>query len=288
MSEIKYLRPASMEEASALLIKHGAEAKLLAGGTDLLLQLRNNLIKPRYLIDIGFLPELSSIAQNEDRINIGAAVKIAEIENSEVVRSQLPALASAARVLASHQVRNLATLGGNLCNAAPSADTAPALMAFGAEVSIYSPQGIRKMLLEDFFAGPGKTILKQGEILIGVTVPLPAQGSKCIYLKHTLKRSMDIAIVGVAVKIDWVEQTCQNVGLVLGAVAPTPIRIKQAEAMINGSKLDQETVIGAAEAAALQCQPITDIRCSGDYRRLMVKVLTTRALEMLKNGVTEN
>ncbi len=191
-------------------------------------------------------------------------------------------------MLASHQVRYLATLGGNVCNAAPSADTAPALIALGAKALIYSRHGLKTVLMEDFFVGPGLTVLEHDELLTGVSIPLPSKSSDHVYLKHTLRRSMDIALVGVAVKIEQENGICTDARIVLGAVAPTPIRVRRAEAILTGSLLDQDDINKAAETASLSCEPITDVRCCSQYRRQMVRVLTIRALTLLKRGGMKN
>ncbi len=288
MGGIEYLRPGSIAEASEVMRGFEGEAKLIAGGTDLLVQMRNKLKQPRYLVDVGFIPELQGISLDGNEVIIGAATKIAEIESSHLVQNQLPVLVQAARVLASHQVRYLATLGGNVCNAAPSADTAPALIALGAKALIYSRHGLKTVLMEDFFVGPGLTVLEHDELLTGVSIPLPSKSSDHVYLKHTLRRSMDIALVGVAVKIEQENGICTDARIVLGAVAPTPIRVRRAEAILTGSLLDQDDINKAAETASLSCEPITDVRCCSQYRRQMVRVLTIRALTLLKRGGMKN
>ena len=181
--------------------------------------------------------------------------------------------------MASSQVRNLGTVGGNLCNAAPSADTAPALIAMGAKLKLVSPGSERTIPVEQFFTGPSQTVLGRGEILIEIQIPDSSLCTSGVYIKHTIRQAMDLAIVGVAVAITMRDGICQEALIALGAVAPTPIRAVGAEGMLLGKSKDDSVFRAVAREAARECQPITDIRSSAEYRREMVEVLTRRALE---------
>ena len=180
--------------------------------------------------------------------------------------------------MASMAIRNVGTIGGNLCNAAPSADTAPALIGLGARVKILGSEGERIVALEDFFTGPGTTILKTAELLVEIQVPVLAVNTKAVYLKHSMRGAIDLAIVGVAAVIAMDGELCQDARVVLGAVAPTPIRAKQAEEVLRGKRIDDALIEKAAQAASAESRPITDVRSSAEYRREMIKVFTRRAV----------
>lgn len=186
--------------------------------------------------------------------------------------------------MASMQIRNLATIGGNLCNAAPSADLAPPLIALEGTAVIAGPDGERRILLDQFFLGPGQTALAPGELLVAVELPVPHPRAAAVYLKNSPRRAMDIAVVGVAAAIAWLDRRCEVVRIVLGAVAPTPLRARRAENLLLGQEISQERVAEAARTAAQEAQPIDDVRGSAWYRRRMVDVLVRRALLQLAEG----
>ena len=214
---------------------------------------------------------------------IGARVTVRSVETSPLVLQHYPALAYAASTLASIQIRNLATLAGNICRASPSADTPPVLLALGASVTACGPSGERTILLDDFFTGPGRTVLRRNEVLTTIHVPPQlAQGtarSGAAYLKHSPRRAMDLAMVGVAAAVTVERGWMTGVRIALGAVAPTPRRSRRAEAVLLGCQVSPELLVRAGEAAAAECTPISDVRGSADHRRAMVAVLTRRALE---------
>ncbi len=277
-----YLEPATIEEAIALLSKHDGKARVIAGGTDLLVQVRSKAIKPEHVIDIGYIPGLDYINYDEKQgLSIGALATIRALEKSDKIRRRYPAISQSARELGSSAIRNVATIGGNLCNAAPSADIAPALIGFSAQAKITGPGGERRVLLEDFFTGPGETVLKRGELLVEIQVPVPSSGTKGVYLKHG-RSAVDLATVGVAV-IMALESggVCRDIKIVLGAVAPTPMRAKKAEGVLRGKKVEAALIEKAAQAASAEAQPITDVRASAEYRKEMIKVFTRRALEQV-------
>ncbi len=277
-----YLEPATIEEAVSLLSKYDGKAKAMAGGTDLLVQIRSKAIKPEYVVDIGCIPGLDYINYDEKQgLRIGALTTIRAIEKSAKLRQIYPAISQAAGLLGSVAIRNVATIGGNLCNAAPSADTAPALIGLSAKATIVGPGGERVVPLEDFFTGPGGTVFKTGELLVEIQVPVPPPDTKGVYLKHS-RTAVDLAVVGVAV-IMVLEPggVCKDIKIVLGAVAPTPLRAKKAEGVLRGGKIESALIEEAAQVAAGEAQPISDVRASAEYRREIVKVLTRRAIKQM-------
>jgi carbon-monoxide dehydrogenase medium subunit len=283
--EFTYLTPTTLDEAIRLLAEHGREARVLAGGTDLLLRMRTGQWRPRCVVNIKKIPGLVGIGFDPGSgLRLGAMVTAAELVRSEVVQAHYPALAQGAAVMASVQIRNLATVGGNLCNAAPSADLAPPLIALGGSAVIAGPEGQRRVPLDEFFLGPGQTILAPDELLVAITLPFPRPGSAAVYLKNSPRQAMDIAVVGVAVAMSRLDERCEDVCLVLGAVAPTPLRARRAEALLRREEITTERIAEAARTAAQEAQPIDDVRGSAWYRRQMVEVLTRRALLQLTEG----
>ena len=279
LPKFTYFTPATIEDASSLLLKYRGEARVLAGGTDLLVKMKNRRMLPSCLINIKSIPDLDYIRVDEQNaLHIGALVTLEPIKNSPVVQQKFSVLAQAAGAVGSTAIRNVATIGGNLCNASPSADTAPALLAIGAKVTLASPDGKRTMALADFFTGPGNTVLQPGEILIEIEVPHPPAKSAGVYLKHSL-RQMDIAAVGVAVTVVLHGETCADVRIIMGAVAPTPLRASKAEAVVRGKIPNQDLVRLAGEIAAGEAHPIDDIRSSAAHRREVTGMLVAQAIE---------
>lgn len=277
----EYMEPVTIEDAIDLLVKHNGKAKVIAGGTDLIVQMRQKEIKSEHLVDITRIPGFDYIDYNEtEGLRIGALTTIHTIEKSAEIHENYPAISQAAGKLASVAIRNLGTLGGNLCNASPSADMPPALIGLGAKVKIVGPEGERIVTLEDFFMGPGSSVLKKGELLVEVQVPVSLPGTRGVYLKHAIRGSIELAIVGVAVVIlmDPEDGVCQDFKIVLGAVAPTPMRARNAEKIIKGRRIDESLIEKSAEAAQAEARPISDVRASAEYRSEMVKVFTRRAL----------
>lgn len=279
MKPFHYHQPSTLEEAISLLEEHGSEARLLAGGTDLLLQMRRGEIEPGHVIDLKGVLGLDSMTyEGKEGLSIGALVTIAQIEHSQVVRDGFPHLHHAACVLGSIQTRNLATIGGNLCNASPAAETAPSLLVSEAELEVAGPQGVRKLPLSEFFKGPGSTSLKRSEILTRIPIPLPPSGAKSLYLNFSPRGHMDIAVVGVAALLVVDGQVCADARIGLGAVAPVPLRAHKAENLLKGKSITLELAAEAARLAASECSPMSDLRASAEYRRRMVEVLTRRAI----------
>lgn len=277
-----YLEPATIEEAVSLLGKYDGKAKVVAGGTDLVVQIREKLIAPEYVVDIGYISGLDRIDYDETQgLRIGALATIRAIEKSSKICQVYPAIAQSAGLLGSVAIRNVATIGGNLCNAAPSADTAPALIGLSAKGKIIGPDGEKIVSLEEFFTGPGCIVCEPGELLVEIQVPVPSPGTRGVYLKHG-RSAIDLATVGVAVIMTMEPgAVCRDVKIVLGAVAPTPMRARKAEEVLRGKKVEPALIEKSAQAAADEARPITDVRASAEYRKEMVKVYTRRAIAQL-------
>jgi carbon-monoxide dehydrogenase medium subunit len=277
LPKFNYHTPSSIPEALELLSVHGGNAKLLAGGTDLLVAMKKRANVPSHLINLKTIPGLSGITADAKGMTLGALTPIAEIGRSALVRETYSPLWDAARVMASPQIRTLATVGGNLVSAVPSADMAPPLMVLSAQVHITGLSGERACPVESFFAGPSTCSLGATEIVTRITIPVPR--GKGAYVKLMRRGALDLALVGVAAYVSLgAKQVCNDVRIALGAVAPTPIRAVAAESVLKGKSLTESLALEAGKAAGDECRPITDIRATQDYRRSMVEVLTKRAL----------
>ncbi len=271
----------SLQDLLEFLARHGKEARCIAGGTDLLVQMKQGQILPQRILNLLLLTELKGIEKEGGVLRIGALTRHADLERSRLLEKGWGLLALAAHKIGSPQIRHLGTIGGNLSNASPSADTAPPLLVLEAEVCLIRQKEERRMPLKAFFKGPGQTALGEDELLKEVRIPEPPEGSRFSYLKLGRRKSMDLALVSAAVllEVDPVRKTFGQVRVALGSVAPTPIRAERAEKRLEGSPVGDETIREAAELAAQECQPITDLRASAEYRREMVKVLVTRAIQ---------
>lgn len=281
LPRFEYLAPRGIEEALFILFQHGKEARVIAGGTDLLPQMKKRELAPGYLIGLKNIGGLDYIEYDQARgLRIGPLATLHAVETSPIVNERFPALAQAAHTMASAQIRNMGTVVGNICNAVPSADTAPALIVLAARVKVASHRnGERLIPVEELFAGPSETVLSHDELVLEVQVPDPVAHSGSAYVKHMVRSAMDLAIVGVAASVTAADRRCNDVRIALGAVAPTPIRAREAEGVLKGKMFADRSVERAAEAAAAASRPITDIRASLEYRRDMVRVLTRRALK---------
>ncbi len=275
----EYLEPRTIEEAVSLLSKYDGEAKLIAGGTDLMNLIRTRMIKPKYVVDIAHIPGLDYVRYDDKgALSVGVLTTLRTLEMSADVKRRHPVISQAAGQLGSMAIRNVGTIGGNLCHASPAADTAPSLIALGARVKILGPAGERTVALEDFFTGPGRTVLQTGEMLVEIQVPSMSPHAKGVYLKHATRGAADLAIVGVAVVATLEGGRCRDVKIALGAVAPRPMSARNAERMLQGKELDDALIENAAQAASDESRPITDVRASADYRKEMVKVFTRWAI----------
>ena len=279
MFKFEFVAPRSPEDAVTQLRDRGPGGKLLAGGTDLLLQTKARVVRPAYVVDLSHLQELNRLERRPgEGLWIGAMVRARDVQLSPFFQNGFSIVADGAGLIGSIQIRNLATVGGNLCNAAPSADVAPPLIASGARAEIIGPDGTRGVPIDEFFLGPRRTVLSPTELLLGVWVPEPPARSGGHYLRHTPRKEMDIAVVGVGSTIALDGDRCADVRIALGAVAPTPVRAKGAEEALRGQAVTPDLIEHAARMAAEDARPISDVRGSADFRRHLVEVLTRRTL----------
>ncbi len=277
--EFEYLSPQSLPEACALLARYGDSARVLAGGSDLLVKMKDGLMKPAVLVSLKNLDSLKAIRYETGRgVIIGARATHNEVMNNSLLQEKYRSVCEAAHSMAADQIRNIGTVGGNLVNAVPSADMPPILIALDSQARIVGTSGERVVPLEEFFLGPGKTVLENGEILAEIIIPdQPTTGSN--YIKFGLRRAGALAVAGVASSVTLSDGTCRDVRIVLGAVAPTPMRARQAEKVLRGKKIGQELIDEAGKVAGAESKPISDIRGSIDYRRNLVNILTRRSLK---------
>jgi len=277
-----YLEPETIEETLVMLSKYDKRSKIVAGGTDLILQIRQKAVKPEYVIDITRIPGLDYITFDDQQgLRLGALTTIRALETSVELQKRCPIISQAASQLGSVAIRNVATLGGNLCNALPSAETAQVLVALSAQVRIIGPNGERRLPLEDFFTGVGETVLKPNELLLEILVPKVTPHTSGMYIKHSARGAIDLAIVNIAVVMTMEpdKRVCKDARIVLGAVAPTPLRAKKAEDMLKGKKIDGSLIDHAAQVASDEARPrMGSIRGSFEYKKEMVRVLTGRAI----------
>jgi CO/xanthine dehydrogenase FAD-binding subunit len=281
LPKFEYHAPTSVAEALDQLSLHGENARVFAGGTDLFVSMKKREVVPDHLINLKEIDELKNTHYHDaEGLRIGALVTMGELERSKIVKEKLPILWDAVNVMATPQIRNLATIGGNLCSAIPSADTAPPLLALSAMVTIVGSAGERTMLVEEFFRGPGESVLAPDEILQEILIPAPPVNSGGAYFKLMRRHAQDLALVGVAasLRLDEDGQLCQEARIALGAVAPTPVRALKAEAVLQGRNINDDLATEAGRVASEEARPITDIRASAEYRREMVGVLTKRAI----------
>ncbi len=278
--------PASVGEACALLQSNG-KARVIAGGTDLLVSLKKKAVSAELLVSLAKIRGLSGMAVSEkDHLSIGPMVSIAEIAGSPQVEASFPALSKAAGKLGSLQIRNRATIGGNICTARPAGDTIGPLIAYGATVEITSPKGSRSAPVETIFKGPGQTTVGKDEIITSIVLKQPTGRNGASYLKYTIRNAMEIALVSVTTVISIDNGVCRSARVVLGAVAPTFIRCPAAEAYLTGKKISDDVASHAGSIAVDTCRPITDVRGSADYRRRLVQVLVKRSLLEAASNVT--
>ena len=269
------------QHALALLAEHGASARILAGGTDLLVELKSASHTPRVIVDISRAEDMKSIAITGEGLSIGALVTHTEIMRSLLICGMFPALVDAAHTIGAVQTRNLGTLGGNLVTGVPSMDSGPTLIALDALVTVAGAAGRRQIPLAEFFVGPRKTILKPGELLVEIVIPKRNLGKPAHFLKSGLRKGQALALVNAAASlwVYWDKHVFVAPRIALGAVAPKVIRILQAEAYLEGRSITPEAMTEAGRIAVNEAKPISDFRASAGYRRDLIAVLTRRALE---------
>lgn len=276
MKNFEFHEPTTLAEASRLFAQE--HAQLIAGGTDLVIGMKAYTEAPQSVISLQRIPGLAGITTEADgSISIGAMAKVREVELSADVQQHHTALAEGASEIGSIQIRNLATIGGNIAHASPAADTVAGLLVADAQVDIASADGERSVPIDELFTGPGQTVLAPGEIITRFRLPSPASGSH--YIKHKIREVMDLAFIGVAASVNLDNGVITNARIGLAAVAPTPIRATEAENLLNGNELTSELLAQAGEAAAAAASPISDLRCSAEHRSEMVDVLTRRTVQ---------
>ena len=280
MKPFEYTAPTTMAQALALLAEHGPEARPLAGGTDLLVELKDLPDVPKVLVDVSKIPELQGIALTERGLRIGSAVTHTEIMASPLIREHVPALIDAAHTVGAVQTRNLGTVGGNLVTCVPSMDSGPTLMVLDARVTVGGPDASREMSLEEFFVGPRQTALKPDELLVDILIPSECLGKPASFHKFGLRRGQALALVNAAasLRVSGSDGVLVEPRVALGAVAPTVIRARKAEAFLDGRPAGEEAFAEAGRIAATEAKPIDDFRASAEYRRDLIAVLVRRAL----------
>lgn len=275
-----YTRATSLEEASKLAAEKGDKAVLMAGGTDVILLIHAKAIPAELVIDIKEIPGLDEIKYVEgEGMHIGALAKLFDIQSSSVVEEKMPALCDAARYVASPQIRRKGTMAGNICNASPSADTASILVAMKAVVKVYNVKGEKEIPIDEFFKGVKKTVLEPGDVVTEIFIPELKKGEGSAYFKHSVRKAMDLAIIGVGSKITMDGSKITDARICMGGVGITPLRAKNAEKILIGNEITDELLEQAGVAASEECSPISDVRASAEYRKDMVRVYTKRAVK---------
>ncbi len=282
MRAIDYVAPTSLSEAVAILSAHGDRARPLAGGTDIIVQLRGGRRELDVLVDAKTIPELNQIELTDSGLRLGAAVPCYEVYQNQAVAAAYPGLMDAAGLIGSIQIQGRASIGGNLCNAAPSGDSIPPVITMGGEAHINGPNGWRAVAAEDFCTGPGRSVLEPGEILVGIQIPAPATNSGTAYLRFIPRNEMDIAVAGVSssVVLDGSGQTIQSARIALASVGPTPILATAAGDSLAGKAVSDDAIAEAGRLASEAAIPITDMRGTIRQRHHLVDVLTRRTLNI--------
>lgn len=273
----KYYRAKTLEEALSWLKGVKGKTHVVAGGTDFLVKVRKGQITPENIVDISSIKELNYIKEDKEAIKIGALTKHNEIVGSQIIKEKAHILTDAESMIGSVEIRNRGTIGGNLCNASPAADTAPPLMVLDAKLKILSQEKERIVSITEFFLGPGKTVLKSDEMLAEIQIPLPSHSGSC-FMKLGRRNTFTLSVVAVAVLVSLEADRFKDVRIALGSVAPTPIRARKTEGFLVGKEASEEWIEEAAEAVEGEVKPITDVRGTAEYRTEMSKVLTKKAI----------
>lgn len=275
-----YVKAKNLEEASRIAREKGDKGVLMAGGTDVILLLKDRVIHVDTVIDLKDIEGLEGIEFVEgEKMTVGALTKLFDIQTSEVVQKNIPALADAAHYVASAQIRRKGTLVGNICNASPSADTAPILVAMDAKVKVYHDGQEKEIAIGDFFKGVKKTALEKGDVVTGVEIPALKKGEGSAYFKHSVRKAMDLAIIGLAAWIRMDGSKVADCRIAMGGVGITPLRARNAEKVLIGNEITDELLEKAGVAASEECSPISDVRASAEYRKDMIRVYTKRAVK---------
>jgi carbon-monoxide dehydrogenase medium subunit len=280
LRDITYEAPRSLDQALSLLAAAGEKGRVLSGGTDLIIQMRAGVRQPDHIIDAKTIPELQVLSFDPRQgLRLGASVPCCRIIEDPAMKEHYPGLVEAAALIGSDQILSRASVGGNLCNGSPAADTTPALIALGAVCHIAGPKGPRQVPVEDFVVSPGRTVLEPGELLVEFRIPVPKPHSSDFYLRFIPRNEMDIAVVGAGAAVTLDGETCTAARIGLAAVAPTPLFAREAGASLVGKPLNDNTIAAAAELAIKASSPITDMRGTAEFRQHLVGVLTRRALK---------
>lgn len=277
MNEVRYTAPHTLDEAVSALAAANGTGRILAGGTDLLVQMKAGVVSPGVIIDVKKITEMTTIDEKGGSFRVGAAVSGAVIGEHAGLRKAWPGVVEAVNLIGSKQIQGRASAGGNLCNASPAADSVPALVAAGAIVTVHGPKGRRDVPVEKIHAGPGRTTLERGEIVVSFTLPARPPGSSDAYLRLIPRTEMDIAVVGCGVSLTMQGGTCTSARVSLGAVAPTVLLVEDAAKALIGSRLDDKALEAAAAACRAVCKPIDDKRGTIVYRTKIAGVLLKRA-----------
>ena len=285
MSEIQYQTAKTVKEAAKFMLAAKGKGYILAGGTDLLVQMKSGMRTPGVIVDVKKIPEMTTIVEKKGSFTIGAATPAAVIGEHKKLKKMWPGVVEAINLIGSTQVQGRASAGGNLCNASPAADSVPALVAAGCTVAVQGPKGKRTVPVEKFCAGPGKTTLKPGEIVVSLTLPARPKNSSDAYLRLIPRTEMDIAVVGVGVSLSMKGGTCVSARVGLGAVAPTVLLVDKAAKALVGSKLDDKALDAAAAACSAACKPIDDKRGTIHYRTKIAGVLLKRAAMIARDRI---
>ena len=285
MSEIQYQTAKTVKEAVKFMLAAKGKGYILAGGTDLLVQMKSGVRAPGVIVDVKKISEMTTIVEKNGSFTIGAATPAAVIGEHKKFKKMWPGVVEAINLIGSTQVQGRASAGGNLCNASPAADSVPALVAAGCTVTVQGPKGKRTVPVEKFAAGPGKTTLKPGEIVVSLTLPARPKNSSDAYLRLIPRTEMDIAVVGVGVSLTMKGDTVKDARVGLGAVAPTVLLVDKAAKALVGSKLDDKALDAAAAACSAACKPIDDKRGTIHYRTKIAGVLLKRAAMIARDRI---
>jgi carbon-monoxide dehydrogenase medium subunit len=281
MQALEYVVPRTLDEAVSVLTKHGTAARVLAGGTDLIIQAREGRRSVGVMVDVKSIPETTVLTLSADgALRIGAAVSCARIYGDRDIAKRLPALIDSASLIGGIQIQSRASLGGNLCNSSPAGDSIPTLMALGAIAHIVGPGGNRDLPVEQFCTAPGQNVLRPDEMLVAISIPAPAAHSGAAFKRFIPRNEMDIAVVNAAANITLSADGSkfESARIAIGAVAPTPLFVKAAGDALVGQPVSAETIAKAADAARAAAKPITDMRGSAGQRRHLAGVLTQRVI----------
>jgi CO/xanthine dehydrogenase FAD-binding subunit len=281
LNAFNYEAPATLADAHKIMKAHGDKARPICGGTDLLIQMRAGVRQPDFIVDIKRIKEMRELKFNaKSGLRLGAAVSCIDVAENADMQRHYPGLTEAAHLIGSLQIQNRASVGGNLCNGSPAADTTPALIALRARARIVGPRSEREVPVEEFVVSPGRTVLKPGELLVQLLIPAPAAHSSDAYLRFIPRNEMDIAVVGVGASVTLSGDTVKAARIGLGAVAATPLFADKASESLVGKKLDENALAAAARLATEKASPIDDMRGTAEYRNHVTGVLTRRVLTL--------